>query len=166
MEEYRPVDLVVAAILMVALLRGVFLGLIREAFSIAALGAAIVCVRAFNGTAAAALADFTGMSDVLAPWLTGAALAAVTIALVAMVGRGIRRGAQAAGLGWADRAGGAALGFTEGALVASLLLLVAIALVGRDHEFIEASRSLDAFDRLATLVDGADLPAVAAPPRR
>ena len=31
MDEYRPIDLVVAAILMVALLRGLFLGLIREA---------------------------------------------------------------------------------------------------------------------------------------
>jgi uncharacterized membrane protein required for colicin V production len=105
------------------------------------------------------------MSEVLAPWLSGAFLSVCTIALVAMVGRAVRRGAQAAGLGWADRAGGAVLGLTEGALVAALLLVVAISVVGRDHQFVKSSRSLEAFDQIADLADDRGLPAVAAPPR-
>lgn len=167
MGEIRSVDLVVAAILGVAALRGLFLGLIREVFSLGALAAACVAVRLGVAPFGAWLERLTG--DELgsaAPWVAGALLAAGAIAAVAFAGRLVARGARAAGLGWADRAGGAVLGTAEGALVAAVLLLVASTVLGRSHALLAGSRSLGALERVERLAaERAREPTdVAAPP--
>ncbi|MDH3519566.1 MAG: CvpA family protein [Myxococcales bacterium] len=164
----RSVDLVVAAILGIALLRGLVLGLIREAFSIGALAGACVVVRLFTSPTADWLVQATAgtIGARTAPWLAGGALAIATVAGVALVGRLLQRGARAAGLGWADRAGGAVLGTAEGMLVASLLLLVLTAAIGRGHPLVAGSKSIAALEQLERLA--AERPArpidVAAPP--
>ena len=169
MDEIRSVDVVVAAILGVALLRGLFLGLIREAFSLAALGGACIVVRIYHVPAADWLVDVSRgeIGPDAAPWLAGAALGACTIAAIAIAGRLVRKGVRAAGLGWADRAGGALLGAAEGALLAGVVLLVVGAALGRDHPFMAGSRSIAALDRLERLADERDVGRidVAAPPR-
>lgn len=167
--EIRSVDLVVGTVLGVALLRGVFLGLIREAFSIAALGGACVAARLFTPTAADWLVEATGgeITATVAPWIAGVVLAIATIAIVATVGKFLRRGARAAGLGWADRAGGALLGVAEGALVATIGLVIAVATLGRDHPLIADSRSMTALDQLERIAlepEGGQN-AVASPPQ-
>lgn len=165
--EVRSVDLVVAAILGVAVLRGLFLGLIREAFSIGALAAACVAVRVWDAPFAAFLARVTGgeLGEAAAPWVAGAALGAGAIAAVALLGRLIHRGARAAGLGWADRVGGAALGLAEGTLVAAVLLVGAIAVLGRESDLLAGSRSLAALERLEHVAAQRDAASdVAAPP--
>jgi membrane protein required for colicin V production len=168
-DEIRSVDVVVAAILGVALLRGLFLGLIREAFSLAALGGACIVVRIYHAPAADWLvgASRGEVGPEAAPWIAGAALGAGTIAAVAIAGRLVRKGVRAAGLGWADRAGGAVLGAAEGALAAGVLLLVVGATLGRDHPFVAGSRSIAALDRIERIADERDLGRidVAAPPR-
>lgn len=168
MGEIRSIDLVVAAILGVALLRGVFLGLIREAFSIGALAGAVVMVRLFAAPVAAWLVETTNgeVDAALAPWIAGAALAVATVVGVAVTGRLVQRGARAAGLGWADRAGGAVLGSAEGLLVAGLLLVILSAAIGRDHPFVAGSRSISALEELERRADARDLNPidVAAPP--
>ena len=72
-----PVDLLALAVLGVAVLRGFFLGLIREAFSLAAIGAACFAVRWFAGPAAVELEAATGgrVGDLAAPWIAGAGVA-------------------------------------------------------------------------------------------
>jgi membrane protein required for colicin V production len=166
--EIRSVDVVIAAILGIALLRGVFLGLIREAFSIGALGGACVVVRLFTAPAADRLVEISRgeVPESLAPWIAGALLAIGTVAVVAIVGRLLQRGARAAGLGWADRAGGAALGSAEGILIAGLMLVVLIAVIGRDHPFVADSHSIAAFETLERYAAESDLRPidVAAPP--
>lgn len=168
MGEIRSIDIVVAAILGVAVLRGVFLGLIREAFSIGALAGAIVAVRLFARPGAEWLVEVTRgeVGPGAAPWIAGAALAIGSVAAVAIVGRLLRRGVRAAGLGWADRAGGALLGGAEGVLVAGLLLLILCAALGRGHAFVAGSHSIAALERLEQLADERELRPidVAAPP--
>ena len=56
MPGLQPLDVAVLAILLIAALRGTSLGLIREAFSILALAAAVVAVRVWNEPFAAWLA--------------------------------------------------------------------------------------------------------------
>jgi membrane protein required for colicin V production len=166
--EIRSVDVVVAAILGVAMLRGVFLGLIREAFSIGALAGACVAVRLFTRPAAEWLVEVTRgeLGPAAAPWVAGAALAVGSVAAVAIAGRLLQRGVRAAGLGWADRAGGALLGGAEGLLVAGLLLLILSAALGREHSFVADSHSIAALERLEQLAEERELPRidVAAPP--
>jgi membrane protein required for colicin V production len=150
-------DVVVLAILGVACLRGLLLGLIREVFSVASLAAAVVAVRLFVVPGG----DWIqGMSDglmglVAARVLAGIAIVLVVIALGATAGRIFKRGARAVGLGWVDRAGGGLLGAAEGALVAGVLLAVVGSFTGRDHPLLENSRSMAALERLEEIAKGA-----------
>jgi uncharacterized membrane protein required for colicin V production len=163
-----PVDLLALALLGIAVLRGLLLGLIREAFSLAAIGAACVAVRWFASPAAAELQRATDgrVGDLAAPWIAGAGVAIVTAAAVAITGRILRRGARAVGLGLVDRAGGALLGAAEGSLVIAVLLVLATTVLGRDHAVFEGTRSLAALERAELFAAEVRDIDVAAPPRR
>jgi uncharacterized membrane protein required for colicin V production len=160
-------DGAVVVVLVIAMLRGLFIGLIREGFSIASVAAGILAARLFTSPAAALLVEQSGgeISPAVAPWITGSVLAITTIAVVALIGRVLRRGARLAGLSWADRIGGAALGTAEGAVISMIVVLGASWIVGRAHPQIAASRSLEAYDLVRTFVDEnrETLPDVAAP---
>ena len=163
-----PVDIAVGVILAVALLRGLLLGLVREAFSIAAVGAACIAVRNYGSAAADWLVAETGgqIGSDVAPWLAGVGVAVASIAVVVLVGRLLRRGARWAGLGWIDRAGGAVLGAAEGLMVVAILLLVAGEVLGREHPALAASRSLAALERAEQVASSGQWRSadVAAPP--
>jgi uncharacterized membrane protein required for colicin V production len=155
-------------VLGIAVLRGLFLGLIREAFSLAAIGAACVAVRWFATPAAAELERATDgrVGDLAAPWIAGAGVAIAAAAAVAILGRVLRRGARAVGLGLVDRAGGALLGAAEGSLVIAVLLVIGTAVLGRDHPVLEGTRSLAALERVEAVAAEVRDVDVAAPPRR
>jgi membrane protein required for colicin V production len=161
-----PVDLLALTVLSIAVLRGFFLGLIREAFSLAAIAAAWVAVRWFSGPAAAWLqaASEGRVGELMAPWIAGAGVAIVAALAVALSGRVLRTGARAVGLGLLDRTGGALLGAAEGSLVIVLLLVLGTTLLGRNHPLFENTRTLAAFERAESVVDGARESDVAAPP--
>ena len=162
-----PVDLLALCVLSIAVLRGLFLGLIRESFSLAAIGAACIAVRWFAEPAAAWLeaASDGRIGALAAPWIAGAGVAIAAAAAVAITGRLLRRGARAVGLGLVDRAGGALLGAAEGSLVVAVLLVLATTLLGRNHPVFEGTRSLAALERVEVLASGARDIDVAAPPR-
>jgi uncharacterized membrane protein required for colicin V production len=161
-----PVDLLALCVLSIAVLRGLFLGLIREAFSLAAIGAACVAVRWFVDPAAIWLDAATDgrVGPLAAPWIAGTGVAIGAAAGVAITGRVLRRGARAVGLGLVDRAGGALLGAAEGSLVVAVLLVLATTLLGRDHPAFESTRSLAALERVESVALGMRDTAVAAPP--
>ncbi len=168
--ELAPVDWVTAGILALALLRGLLRGLLREAFSIASLGTACMATKLFYGPLADVLIELSGgrVDDAVAPWLAGFLLVVGSIGAVTLLGRVLRRGAKAAGLGWADRAGGAVIGTAEGVLIAGVLLAMAGAVVGRDHPVLADSRSLDYLEQLEDMAvsrQGSPPPDVAAGPR-
>jgi membrane protein required for colicin V production len=168
--ELQPVDIVVSTILGIAILRGLFLGMIREVFSIGALGAACLAVKTLSDPVAAWMQSVGGgeIGPTIAPWLAGAVLAVGSIAAVVVIGRFAKRGARWAGLGWADRAGGAALGAAEGVLVVGILLVLAGTVLGRGHPALAGTRTIAALERLEQLAAGR-APGeidVAAPPRQ
>ncbi|MGH0037626.1 MAG: CvpA family protein [Myxococcota bacterium] len=175
LEGIGAVDLIALAILGLAVVRGLFRGLIGEAFSLGALAGACLAVRFGAGPSAAWLVDATGgeIGAGAAPWLTGVAIAIGTVAAVAWTGRLLKRGASAAGLGWADRVGGGALGAAEGALAVALALVAATWLLGRDHPILEDSKSMETFvqleeavgDRAPDLRELPELPEVPGLPR-
>jgi membrane protein required for colicin V production len=167
--EFESVDIVVGTIIGIACLRGFFLGLIREAFSLASLAAAYMVVRAFVGPVAEWVGDISGgrISEALEPWVAGALLVLVTIGAVTTVGRIIRRGARAVGLGFVDRVGGGLLGATEGVLVVVVLIMLVGDRIGRDHPAIANTRTLAALEEMELLASEAP-PAevdVASPPK-
>jgi len=162
------IDGVVGTVLLVAVVRGVWIGLIRESFSIAALAAAVLAARYGAARGGAWLTEVTGGETGPFPpeWVAGTALAIGAAVTVAAVGYFVRRGARLVGLSWADRIGGGALGAAEGVVVAMLIVLGATFVVGRQHPVVSDSRSLAAYDALRSYVEeGADrLPDVASAP--
>jgi membrane protein required for colicin V production len=152
-EGISAVDVAALAILALALARGLFIGMIREVFSLVALAAASVAVR--FGTAPAAewlvLNSPVAMGDLAARIAAGMVIAVAVVVAVAIVGRLVRRGARWAGLGFADRLGGGVLGAAEGTLVIVVLMLLALAVVGRDHPALADSRTLAAFESAGRL---------------
>lgn len=166
MPGIHPIDLLAAIILGAAGLRGLFNGMIREVFSVVALGAAVVAVRVWNQPLADWLYDLAGgrIGPTLTPWVSGAAIGIGVVIAVGTFGAVMGRGARAVGLGWADRAGGAALGLAEGALVVGVALTVGTSLLGRTHSAFSPSRSLDLLDRFERATEGGSSPQVAAPP--
>lgn len=164
-----PVDAVIAAIIGLAALRGLTIGLVRESFSLGSIGAACVAVTLYTDRLGQWLLERTNgeIGAMVAPWLATAILVIGGIAVTALVGRLARRGAHMAGLGWVDRAAGAALGSAEGFVLAGTLLWLATSLVGRDHRIFENARSMAALDQLQQVAATGEipLPDVAAPPR-
>lgn len=159
-------DGLVLAILIVAVVRGIFIGLVRESFSIAALAAAVIATRYWTSPAGDWLHALSGstITPEVAFWVAGGLMAVCTVILVALVGRVVRRGLHIAGLGWADRVGGAVIGASEGLIIAMLLVLGATWALGRDHPVISESRSLEAYDMVRTyLSENDNLPKVASP---
>jgi membrane protein required for colicin V production len=166
----EPIDIVVGVVIGIALLRGLFLGLVRESFSLAALGGAYISVVLFRESASEWLQEASGgeIGAGYAPWVGAGLLAAATVLALVLIGKLLHRGIQAAGLGWADRVGGAVLGGVEGMIVVVIMVLLATGVVGREHPALANTRVLAMVTRLETLA--AEPPAhpddvnVAAPP--
>ena len=167
METLTTVDAVALGLLAAAALRGLWIGAIREAFSLAALASAFLAVRLGTVPLAERISDWlpVGLSAFWLRLACGAALASFAVLAVGLLGRILRRGARAAGLGLVDRLLGAALGAAEGALVVGLLLALAVSLLGPDHASLRKTRALAALEA-AERVARPDLPDVAAPPPR
>jgi uncharacterized membrane protein required for colicin V production len=166
--DLSAVDWTCLGLLGLACLRGLAIGLIREAFSLAALAAAVISARVLGEPAAQwLLARTEQLGPAGARLLGGAGVALAALLAVAGVGRMLRRGARVLGLGLSDRLAGGALGLGEGALAAGLLLLALVTVLGADHPTLAGSRSLGVFaqvERIAGVGGGA--PDVAAPPPR
>lgn len=165
------VDLIVIMILGVAALRGLFRGMIREIFSVAALASACLAVRWYAaplGERVLTLAD--GRIGSLAAWgLAAVSIVIGVVAVIALAGSFLRRGAKSVGLGWADRLGGSVLGLAEGGLVAAVLLLLAVRVLGSDTPTLRDSRSVAVLEELTNVVvqRGGDATVdVATPPPR
>lgn len=167
MDGIEPVDIIAGTILAIAAIRGFFLGLIREAFSLGAIACAYLAVRIFTTPATAWLVEVGNgeISESIAPFLAGGAIVILTIGGVTTIGRVVRRGVRAVGLGLADRVSGAALGAAEGALISALLMVLVGRAVGFDHPALAETRSVAALAQLQQIA-GADSgdPDVAAPP--
>ena len=162
-----PIDVAALAILGIAALRGMFLGLVRESFSLASLGVAYAAVLLYTRPISEWLQTISKgrVGTLVAPWLAGGGILVLGIAGTVLVGRLGKRGARMAGLGWIDRAGGVVLGSAEGLLVVGIVLSIAGALLGDQHPAIARSRSVAAFHRLQQYAASGEwpLPDVAAP---
>jgi membrane protein required for colicin V production len=155
-----PLDFVCLVILVLAFVRGVMRGLLRETFSIASLAAACMMVMLFYGEAAEWLLRVTQgrIGEISAPWVGGALLGIITIGVITLLGRVMRKGARFAGLGWADRTGGAVLGTAEGVLVGAVIVSLLGYAIGRDHPMLLQSRSLEALEQLEHFAQTGELP--------
>jgi membrane protein required for colicin V production len=159
------IDMIVLTVLFITVLRGIWIGLIREGSSLAAIGIATIVTRLMVTPLSLQLTEFTGgeISGKTSLWIAGVLLVVATVVVLGFTARMLRRGAEAAGLGWADRLGGAALGAAEGAIVAAVLVTIALWLVGPDHGTTRGARSIELVEQLQSMRENGELPAVASP---
>jgi uncharacterized membrane protein required for colicin V production len=146
--QLATVDTIAAAVLGLAALRGLWIGAVREAFSLAGLGLAWWVVRTWRLPAAAWLLAHGPfeMTDLAARVLATLGLGAGTLVVVAVVSRLVYRGLHEAGLGVVDRGLGMLLGAFEGALVMAALMFGLVALLGREDAALAGTRSLAAYE--------------------
>ena len=161
-------DLAALGLLGVAMVRGLWIGVIREAFSLAAIAAACLAVR-LGGAPAAGWLLSHGPADLsLLAARVAAALGVAAAAFLAVhaTGRVLRRSAHAVGLGFADRIGGGLLGAAEGALLLALCFLVGFSVLGRNHPALASSRAVQVFEDARHWAGSSpgETPDVAAPP--
>ena len=158
------IDAVVITILALGAARGLTIGLVREAFSLAGVAAAVFAVWRFADAAAAALAPHLGnaLPPAAVHALAVAGLGFGTLLAVALIGRVVRRSVQLVGLGLLDRLAGGCLGALEGALVGALLLGGASFVLGPAHPWLAQSQAVAVFERArASFGSGGGQPAPA-----
>lgn len=160
------VDGVALSVLAVAVLRGLWIGAVREAFSLAAVAAAFIAIGLLADPVAAWIQDAAPfeISALASQILAAVGVGLLTAIAVGQLGGLMRRGIRAAGLGLLDRLGGGALGALEGAVVVSVALALATAGLGHDHPTLAGTRSLATFDAARALVQAERATDVASPP--
>lgn len=161
------IDRIALGLVAIAFLRGLWIGLLREAFSIGALAAAFIAIRFWTDPAALWLLEHMpfdiAFSERTARLAGGALVALGAVFVVVAIGGFVRKRVHAGGLGFFDRIAGGALGLAEGALLAGVALIGLIGLVGSDHEVLRGSRGVELLAEARALASGAP-PDVAAPP--
>jgi membrane protein required for colicin V production len=170
MDGIEPVDMIVIVLLVVASMRGFVMGVVRESFSLAGIAGAYLVVTLYAKPTAAWLVAVSegGVAPAFAPLLAGLGLVVLTIGLVTTIGRVVRRGIRAVGLGLVDRVGGAALGGAEGALIVAILLILAGRTIGLDHAALTDTRAVATLGQLQAIAseEPADIDVAAPPPNR
>jgi membrane protein required for colicin V production len=160
------IDRVALGVIALAVLRGLWIGLLREAFSVGALAAAFVAARLWTAPAATWLLEHGAFGIELTPRQAsifgGVAVGLGAMFVVVAVGGFVRKRVHATALGLFDRLLGGALGGAEGALIVGLALIGVTALVPENHEVFAGSRSIELLAEARAIAG--ELPNVAAPP--
>ena len=154
------IDIAVVTVLALATVRGLFVGMIRESFSVAAIGAVVVGAVYGAGPVGVwidnASAGEVGGSAAKVIGGIGAGLAAGVA--IGAAGRYLRRGARVVGLGMADRIGGGAVGAAEGAVVAMIVLAGATRLFGPEHPAVFNSYSVAVVEEMKFAFETGSMP--------
>ena len=150
------IDVVAVAVLGLAVLRGLWIGVVREAFSLAALAAAIFAFRALRAPVADEIAMRTHWDPLIAAAAAGGAVVVGAIVFVTLVGALVRRLVSTAGLSFVDRIGGAVVGAAEGVLLVGLALFGATELLGPKDPLLHGSRAVAIFESWAGRPESSD----------
>ena len=150
------IDVVALAVFGLAALRGLWIGVVREAFSLAALAAAVFAFRSLRGPVADEIAMRTQWDPLIAAAAAGGAVVVAALVFVTIVGAIVRRLVSSAGLSAIDRVGGAAVGAAEGMLLIGLALFGATEILGPRDPLFDGSRAVG----LVQSVLGRDAPRV------
>ena len=148
-------DIAVVAVMLLAISRGVFIGMIRESFSVAAVGAVVLGAVYGGGPAGIWLHNATAgeLGGTAAKVLGSAGAGILAGIVVGTAGRYIRRGARLVGLGMLDRAGGAVMGAAEGALVVAIMLAGASRMFGPEHPAVFNAYSVAVLHEVQTAIE-------------
>ncbi len=118
-------SLLTLALLLVFAVAGWRAGLIRRVLEFVGLVAAVLLASHYGHLVASQLEESTGLADRLAGPLGWLLLFAALLVLTRLAAWALSKALRVSVLGWLDKSGGALLGLLIGALVASVLLMLA-----------------------------------------
>ncbi len=148
-------DLAALALLTLTTLRGLWIGVVRESFTLAALAGAGIVVRLFAAPTGAWLSAHAPFE--LSHWpallLASAALGIGVLVALRMIGRAMSRWARGNDLGLWDRFAGGLLGITEGALLMAIAVVLSSGVLGRHHEWLRDTHTLAIYDQAVAWFD-------------
>lgn len=121
-----------AAVLLVTAIAGWRAGLIKRVLELAGLSAAVMLASHFGSDAGLALEEATGMPRTMAVAAGWLVVIAVGFLVAKLLAWGVSKVVGLTILGWVDRTGGALFGLGVGALICSVLLVLAAAAPGND----------------------------------
>ncbi|MCL6582346.1 MAG: CvpA family protein [bacterium] len=134
-------DLVIAAALIFSLIRSFLKGVVREIFSLLALGLGIISARQMFPQVAKIL---EGDACADSPWITrGVAFVLVFLAvyiIISILGFMVRTMIRSVELSWLDHLGGAILGLLKGGFLLCLLIAVLVMILPPDSQIIKTSQ--------------------------
>ena len=139
------IDVVALGVLGLAVLRGLWIGMVREAFSLAALATAIFAFRALRGPVAEEIAMRTHWDPLIASAAAGGVVVIAALVFVTLIGAIARRLVSSAGLSFFDRIAGAVVGAAEATLLVGLALFGATELLGAKDPLLAGSRAVAIF---------------------
>ena len=140
------IDVAAFAVLGLAIARGLWIGIVREAFSLAALAAAIYAFRALREPVAEEIAMRTHWDPLIATAAAGGAVVVAALLFVTLVGAIVRRLVSSVGLSFIDRLGGAVIGAGEGVLLIGLAIFGATEMLGAKDPLFAGSRAVAIFE--------------------
>lgn len=153
-------DLIVGGVMALAIVRGFFVGMIREGFSVAAIGAVVLGMIYGAQPSGLWLEQATAgeIGGQPAKWIGGLACGIAAGVAIGALGRYMRRGARIVGLGMADRVGGGAIGAAEGALIGTLLIVGAMRALGPEHPAVFNTYSVAVMDEIQVALETGTMP--------
>ncbi len=132
-------DIVFALIIGLALLRGLWRGVIREVSSLIALAAGFIAAGRYAVPVSGSVQQVVGNPQVAVGLSYVGVFLAVFVCVVVM-GALVRKVLHAVLLGWADRLGGGVFGLAKGVLISCLVLFVLTLFVPPHSAWIAESR--------------------------
>lgn len=159
-------DIIVGSVMALAIVRGFFVGMIREGFSVGAIGAVVLGI-VYGAQPAGLWLDTATAGEIggqPAKWIGGVMVGLLAGVAVGALGRYLRRGARVVGIGMVDRVGGGAIGAAEGALIATIVILGATKMFGPEHPAVFNSQSVAMMDRVEYAMETGDLQPLAGLP--
>ncbi len=122
----NSIDIAVLVVIGISVAMGIYWGLIRQVLSLVGIFAGVLLAGRYGGDVAGWLSSFID-SAALAEALGFVVVLVAVSALASLLASLIHRFAGLLFLGWLDHLAGGVLGLVQGALVASVLLLMASA---------------------------------------
>lgn len=132
-------DILFSLIIGLALLRGLFRGVVREVSSLAALAAGFVLAGRYAQDIAGSVQKLVSNAQ-LASGLSYVGVFLATFIAVVFLGALVRKTLHAVFLGWADRIGGGFFGLAKGLVISCLLLFVLTLFISPGSALVSESR--------------------------
>ncbi|MBN1826262.1 MAG: CvpA family protein [Candidatus Eisenbacteria bacterium] len=145
-------DLVIGAVLLVLFLRGLFRGLVKELFALAAILAGWLVATRYHLAVGSLVGVRSDGEALLARAILFALVFLVTAVLVRLIGHAVHKVLSDSPLGWLNRLLGGAVGVAFGVILIGVILLVIVTYLPAGGRVLEGSSLVGPITRVTRVL--------------